>query len=271
MKDHGYLFLVLQAVQGNLKRKLFLPDLWSDTLINLFDQECQFLSGKVIKMLANLQLNSVPLWLKIEDKYPYSNEEPHELIEALNGFALASRGSSTFLKKLFSVMSIIEPNRLKDMDLSRALLGLSLVPDDKIDLALFDNWSAEAVRRMSKQTQVIDLIAFLQAFSNQPRIEPSHLERLHTLIADKPLNDRNILSLFEVYAKLESLTLATKIKDLLRARFTQMPLPILERIAIILRPRDPQLLRDLSEMAITEESLLQDSALLKELLRILSV
>ena len=58
-------------------------------------------------------------------------------------------------------MSAVEPESMKDMDLSRALLGLSLIPDDKTDLVLFDKWSAEAVQRMSKQTQVIDLIALL--------------------------------------------------------------------------------------------------------------
>ena len=40
--------------------------MWEESLIGLFELESEFLSGKVIKMLANLQLNSVPLWLKIE-------------------------------------------------------------------------------------------------------------------------------------------------------------------------------------------------------------
>jgi hypothetical protein len=72
MKDHGYLFLVLQALQGNTKKKkLYLPEMWEESLVGLFEQDGRFLSGKVIKMLANLQLHSVPLWLKIEDNYSY--------------------------------------------------------------------------------------------------------------------------------------------------------------------------------------------------------
>lgn len=91
------------------------------------------------------------------------------------------------------------------------------------------------------------------------------------MIASKSLSDRNLLSLFEVCAKLETLTLASTIKNLLRERYLTMPLTQLERIAVILRPRDPQLLRDLGDKAISEESLLRNPTLLRDMLRILSV
>lgn len=103
------------------------------------------------------------------------------------------------------------------MNLARALFGLSLLSPEKIDLEFFDEMAEEVLRRMSSKTEQIDLVNIMQAFANLRRISDEKFDELQSLIEATTLNERSLLSLFEVYLKLEENamrpSLEKKIKD----------------------------------------------------------
>ena len=287
-KDHEFLFLILSGVRMCREKKLILQDLWIQQLQQLFDEDSKYLTGRIIQQLGALQLTNIDFWLKIEEKYLLivKEESAQNLVEAINGFAIVNRGSTSIIQLIQECLKVLDVPTIKTLDIVRGLFGVSLLPHEKINLDLFDEWSLEAMRRLQDERgtltcKVIDLISLLQSFVNCTRVSQDQFDMIQSEITKHALNERNVLSLFEVYGKLLTSgdqlkfnkDLEYKIKEYLLHNYYDISLQILSQITHVLRhtDSDKQILNQLSEKIINDQRYLYNPMILKDIIRALNI
>jgi hypothetical protein len=73
-----------------------MHDLFLESIMELVTDNSEYLDGRLIQQFSvNFKLKSIDFWAKIEELYSQRllKEEPYKIIEALNGFCSANRGS----------------------------------------------------------------------------------------------------------------------------------------------------------------------------------
>lgn len=119
----------------------------------------QYLDGRILKLLGAMKVTNIEFWLFIEKKYTekLTSEDTFKVIEGLTGLAIAKRGSTEFLYKLQDKIMSKDASSLKDIDVVRAIYGLSLIPREKLIMILYESMRAEATKRL-EHFKLVDLI-----------------------------------------------------------------------------------------------------------------
>lgn len=73
-----------------------MHSLFLESIMEVVSENSEYLEGRLIQQFAvNFKVKQIEFWNKIEEVYSHrlEKEEPYKIIEALNGFCFANRGS----------------------------------------------------------------------------------------------------------------------------------------------------------------------------------
>jgi phage FluMu protein gp41 len=113
----------------------------------------------------------VQFWLHLETLYKEKlrEEELFKLIEALVGLGMVQRGSTDFIKGIIDEVVKRKVSKLSTRDLSRLVLGMSLIAKEKVTIEFLENVMQEVeerVKRDKNKFSNLDFIVILQGAFN---------------------------------------------------------------------------------------------------------